>query len=177
MIFFSLTEAPLPDPTPTPPRPHPDPTPTPPNDTETDPKLTRNGPNGPETDLERTRDGPEIKLSGVVTARGGGLSGYGGGGVCKGKRQSLIKSENQGVVDFFCSAIHAQPPAKYRLPRGSLLWGWLVIGGPHHMLVRFRKVLRPSCVEALQPHYPATFSWRFSRDCSGKSKVLVFVRV
>ena len=84
VIFFSLTEAPLPDPTPTPP-----------NGPETDPKRTRNG-------AKRTRNGPkrsqtepkwtEIKLFGV--GRAGGLSGWGGGGGCKGKRKSLRKGNN-----------------------------------------------------------------------------------
>ena len=72
VIFFSLTEAPLPDPTPTPPN-------TPKrtrNGPETDPKQTRsrpetdpNGPKGTETDPKRT----EIKLLGV--GRPGGASG------------------------------------------------------------------------------------------------------
>ena len=105
VIFFSLTEAALPDPTPPtshppeptpptprphppltpPPRPHP---PTPPNT----PKQTRNrpetDPNGStQTDPKRTGNGPKSSSLGV--GRSGGLSGCGGGGGCKGKTHLL----------------------------------------------------------------------------------------
>ena len=70
VIFFSLTEAPLPDPTLTPPN-------GPETDAKTNPKRT-------ETDPKWT----EIKLSGVGLP--GGLSGWRGCGGCKGKRKSLV---------------------------------------------------------------------------------------
>ena len=65
MLFFSVTEAPLPDPTPTPPRP------------ETDPKQSQSEPNGPETD----RNGAEMDRNQALWGgtAGGGLSGLGGG--------------------------------------------------------------------------------------------------
>ena len=71
VIFFSLTEAPLPDPTPTPPNT--------PNGPDTDPKHTRNG-------AKRSRNGPKSSLSGWDGR--GVCRGRGGGGVV-GKRKSL----------------------------------------------------------------------------------------
>ena len=78
VIFFSLTEAPLPDPNPTPPNTL---------------KRTRNG---PETEPKRSRNGAgtepkwtEIKLFGV--GRAGGLSGRGGGGVVREKENHYPK--------------------------------------------------------------------------------------
>ena len=79
-IFFSLTEAPLPDPTPTP-------CPTPRN--------------GPETELKRSRTEPkrtEIKPYIGWDSRGGGLSGWRGGG-CKAKRKSLEILEKVLIVE------------------------------------------------------------------------------
>ena len=81
-IFFSLTEAPLPDPTPTPPN---------------TPKRTRNG---PKTDPKRSQtepNGAETEPNGAEMDRnqafrggtGGGFVGVGGVGGCKGKRISL----------------------------------------------------------------------------------------
>ena len=69
VIFFSLTEAPLPDPTPTPP-----------NTPETDPKRTRNRPetepNGPETEP----NGAEMDRNQAFRGgTGGGFVGVGGG--------------------------------------------------------------------------------------------------
>ena len=75
MIFFSLTEAPLPDPTQ-----HP----------ETDPKQTRSGAKRSQTDPKRSQTEPkwtEIKPSRVGQL--GGFVGRGRGGGCKGKRKSL----------------------------------------------------------------------------------------
>ena len=85
VIFFSFTEALLPDPTPTPPRPHPDPIQHP----ETDPKQTRNG---AKTDPKRTETEPkwvEIKPGGEGRARG--LVAMGGFGGHKGKIKSPPK--------------------------------------------------------------------------------------
>ena len=82
VIFFSLTEAPLPDPTQHPEM-HPKQTR---NRPETEPKQTQRSqtePNGPETEPKWT----EIKRSGV--GQPGGFVGVGGGG-CKGKRKSLL---------------------------------------------------------------------------------------
>ena len=74
MIFFSLTEAPLPDSTPTPTQhPETDPKRTR-NAAETEPKRSQTEPNGAETD----RNGAE--------RTGWGFVGMGGGGGCKGKR-------------------------------------------------------------------------------------------
>ena len=75
------------------PRPHPDPTQHP----ETDPKRTQNGPetdpNGPEKD----RNGPEMDRNQAlwVGMTGGVCRDGGGGGGCKGKRKSLVKTEQQ----------------------------------------------------------------------------------
>ena len=82
VIFFSLTEAPLPDPTPTPPN---------------TPKRTRNG---PKTDPKRSQsepNGAETEPNGAEMDRnqafrggtGGGFVGVGWWGGCKGKRISL----------------------------------------------------------------------------------------
>ena len=74
VIFFSLTEAPLPDPTPT----HP----TPRNGPEADPKQTRNGAKRSRTEPKRTEAEPkwtEIEPSGV--GRPGGFVGVGKGGI------------------------------------------------------------------------------------------------
>ena len=82
VIFFSLTEAPLPDPTPTPPN-------TPKrtrNGPETDPKRSQTEPNGP----ERSQTEPKCtEIKPFRVGQPGGLSGWGGGGGCKGKRKSL----------------------------------------------------------------------------------------
>ena len=85
VIFFSLTEAPLPDPTPTPPN-------TPKrtrNGPETDPKRSENrakrSPNG----AKRSRNGPKSSFSGWDGR--GVCRGRGGCGGCKGKRKSLHK--------------------------------------------------------------------------------------
>ena len=103
VIFFSLTEAPLPDPTPTPPN-------TPKwtrNRPETDPKRSRNGaetepngakrsqtePKGPETEPKWT----EIKLSGVGQP-GGGLSGWGGVGVVREKENQYRKGSYRNTA-------------------------------------------------------------------------------
>ena len=76
VIFFSLTEAPLPDPTPTPPQPHP-----------TDPKRTRNRPGG---GAKRTRNGAETDRNQAFWGGTAGVFvGMEGRGVCKGKRKSL----------------------------------------------------------------------------------------
>ena len=82
MIFFSLTEAPLPEPTPTPP-----------NGPETDPKRSQAEPNGPETEPNGAEMDRNQALSGG-TARGGCRHGGGGGG-CKGKRKSLDLSDER----------------------------------------------------------------------------------
>ena len=86
MIFFSLTEAPLPDPTPTPPN-------TPKrtrNGPETDPKQSQTEPNGAETEP----NGAETEPNGAETEprsnfsgwdRWGGCWGRGGGGVVREK--------------------------------------------------------------------------------------------
>ena len=86
MIFFSLTEAPLPDPTPTPPN-------TPKrtrNGPKTDPKRTRNGAkrsrNGAETEPKWT----EIKRFGV--GRAGVCRGRGGWGVVREKEYHYASS-------------------------------------------------------------------------------------
>ena len=86
VIFFSLTEAPLPDPTPTPrntlKRTR--------NGPETDPKQTRNRAKRSQTEPKRSQTEPkwtEIKLFRVGQA--GGFVGVGGVGGCKGKRKSL----------------------------------------------------------------------------------------
>ena len=80
VIFFSLTEAPLPDPTQ--------------NGPETDPEQTRNGPERTRTHPKRIETDPkwtEIKLFGV--GRPGRSSGWGGWG-CQGKRKSLPEAGN-----------------------------------------------------------------------------------
>ena len=81
VIFFSLTEAPLPDPTPTPPN---------------TPKRTRNGaetePKRSQTEPKRSQTEPkwtEIKLFGVGGTGGGVVGVGGGGGVVREKRKSL----------------------------------------------------------------------------------------
>ena len=100
VIFFSLTEAPLPDPTPTPPN---------------TPKRTRNG---PKTDPKRSQtepNGAKTEPNGAEMDRnqafrggtGGGLCrGGGGGGGCKGKRMSLhqydILSFRRGKCHQYC---------------------------------------------------------------------------
>ena len=96
VMFFSLTEAPLPDPTPTPPN-----TPkwtrngpkTDPKRTQTDPKRSRNG-------AKRTQNGRNQALWGGTP--GGGLSGWGGVGIVRGKRKSLpsctIPPQGNGTV-------------------------------------------------------------------------------
>ena len=75
VIFFSLTEAPLPDPTQ-----HP----------ETDPKRSQIEPKRSQIEPKRSQTEPkwtEIKLFEV--GRAGGFVGVGGVGGCKGKRKSL----------------------------------------------------------------------------------------
>ena len=67
VIFFSPTEAPLPDPTPTPPN---------------TPKRTRNGAEQSPNGAKRSRNGPQSSPLGWE--RRGGLSAW-GGGRCKGK--------------------------------------------------------------------------------------------
>ena len=84
MIFFSLTEAPLPDPTPTPPN-------TPKrtrNRPEAEPKRSQTDPNRAETEPNRAEMDRNQAFRGGT---GGGLVGVGGVGGCKGKRKSLIQ--------------------------------------------------------------------------------------
>ena len=82
VIFFSLTEAPLPNPTPTPPN-LPKRTR---NGAETDPKRSQTEPNGAETEP----NGAEMDRNQAFRAgTGGGFVGVGGVGGCKGKRISL----------------------------------------------------------------------------------------
>ena len=84
VIFFSLTEAPLPDPIPTPPN-------TPKrtrNRPKTDPKQSQTEPNGAETEPNRAEMDRNQAFRGGT---GGGFVGVAGVGGCKGKRKSLGK--------------------------------------------------------------------------------------
>ena len=66
-MFFSLTEAPLPDPTQ-----HP----------ETDPKRTQNGPETEPNGAKRSRNGAKRSRNGLKSS----FSGWDGRGVCRGRR-------------------------------------------------------------------------------------------
>ena len=95
LIFFSLTEAPLPDPTPTQPTPRKGP--------KADPKQTGNGPKCTQTDPKRTRNGPK---SSSLGGTGRGLCRDGGG--CKGTKKSGVAPANQtkerSVHELFAGA-------------------------------------------------------------------------
>ena len=70
VIFFSLTEAPLPDPAPTPPN---------------TPKWTRNGAETEPKQSQTEPNGAETEPNGAETDRNRALSGgTAGGGVCRG---------------------------------------------------------------------------------------------
>ena len=101
VIFFSLTEAPLPDPTPTPPN---------------TPKRTRNG---PETDPKRSQtepNGAETEPNGAEMDRnqafrggtGGGFVGVGGWGVVREKENhhtNDFKQQAHSVHDLFALSV------------------------------------------------------------------------
>ena len=100
VIFFSLTEAPLPDPAPTP-RKAP----------ETDPKQTRSGAKRSQTDPKRSQ--PELKWTEIKPSRvgrPGGLSGWGGGGGCKGKRSHYPRFRKIRAPIKIKSALPPPPP-------------------------------------------------------------------
>ena len=81
VIFFSLTEAPLPDPTPTPPNTR---------------KRTRNR---PETELKRSRNGAKWSQNGAKRS----FSGWDGRGVCRGRWGGGVVREKvttQGTLPY-----------------------------------------------------------------------------
>ena len=84
VIFFSLTEAPLPDPTLTP----------------RDPKRTRSRPETEPNGAKQSRNGAEMDRNQAFQVGRGGVVGVGGAGGCKGKRKSLTYSFQCLSVSF-----------------------------------------------------------------------------
>ena len=87
MIFFSLTEAPLPDPTPSPPNT--------PKRTRNRPETEPNGAKQSRNGAKRSRNGPKSSFS-QWDGRGGGFVGVGGWGGCKGKKK-ITRPEIQAL--------------------------------------------------------------------------------